>query len=717
MRYLLPLAVALTGAASAQIVLPVNPAANNGGSVGWANFSDFTAAPDWDLRITHMTTASTAAIAANFDIEVFVRAGSGLGGPVAAGPGSDPMGWTSLGTVTATQGAVASGISELIDIPDIFVPRGSTVGVAFRFVVGAGPRYFGTGTPPYGVFSDGSLTVTTGDGRSAPFTTTGSFFSSRGHVGEFRYERASLTITDCVPGAFVDISATGTPLNLSDDGSVDIVTTVGNILFPAGSARVGSNGAVGFAGAAGTALAFTNTSLPGATAFAGAQALLPFWDDVNTVSGLNGNIFWQEIGNTLYVQWNNVDFFGGGIDTATFQVQVHGSGPALAQFVYTDIEGARADGGASATVGYQPGPVAGPHVQYLFDAYDALKNGTVLTLMGAEQVVWTPDLPGAWIDISGSGAPLNLGDDDEVDIPTTVGNALVQAGVARVGSNGAIRFAGSNLALGFGNTALPSTNCFNQEQALAPFWDDFNTVGGTVGNIYWQEIGNTLIVQWDNAGFFNSADTATFQVQVHGNGPVLAQYLYQDVSSVRAGNGNSATIGYQGGGIRNTAQYSFNTASVSNGTVLSLVDARYKVGASYCTPVANSTGTTGQMLLLGSASLTRNNLRLRAQELPQNSFGFFLCSLANGAIPNAGGGVGTICLGGNIGRGVAGGVYNSGGDGAFGGFADLNNLPQPAGSVAAVAGETWHFQAWHRDSVGGTPTSNLTNGVQVQITP
>ncbi|MDC1043609.1 hypothetical protein OAQ71_00120 [bacterium] len=29
------------------------------------------------------------------------------------------------------------------------------------------------------------------------------------------------------------------------------------------------------------------------------------------------------------------------------------------------------------------------------------------------------------------------------------------------------------------------------------------------------------------------------------------------------------------------------------------------------------------------------------------------------------------------------------------------------------AGETWNFTAWHRDAVGGTTTSNFTDGLEV----
>ena len=98
-------------------------------------------------------------------------------------------------------------------------------------------------------------------------------------------------------------------------------------------------------------------------------------------------------------------------------------------------------------------------------------------------------------------------------------------------------------------------------------------MSGTNGNIYWEEVGGTLVIQWERAGFFASTDTATYQMQIHsGSGP-LAQFLYADVSSVRADNGGSATTGYQNGtGTGNDVQWSFNTAgAVGNGTVLSLI--------------------------------------------------------------------------------------------------------------------------------------------------
>lgn len=175
----------LAGVASAQTTIQAHPTANNGGSSGWAIFMDFTSLAG-NLIVTHMQTATSAAAGATFNVETFVRTGTALGGPVGVGPGSSPAGWTSLGVVQGTQGALSSGISQQIDIPDIAIPAGQTVGVAFMVTV-AGPRYFGTGTPPYSVFTDGILQLTTGDARSAPFTPTGSFFTSRALAGSVTY--------------------------------------------------------------------------------------------------------------------------------------------------------------------------------------------------------------------------------------------------------------------------------------------------------------------------------------------------------------------------------------------------------------------------------------------------------------------------------------------------------------------------------------------------
>lgn len=168
------------------ITLPANPGpSNNGGSSGWAMFFDLIAGTR-DITVTQMSTGNTGVASASFSVEVFTRSGTSLGGPVGVGPGSSSAGWTSLGSVPVTQGLTGSGISLIFSLPPILVSAGDTVGVALKFN-GVGPRYVGTGSPPYSIYSDSNITLITGDGRSAPFTTTGSWFASRALCGVIRY--------------------------------------------------------------------------------------------------------------------------------------------------------------------------------------------------------------------------------------------------------------------------------------------------------------------------------------------------------------------------------------------------------------------------------------------------------------------------------------------------------------------------------------------------
>lgn len=140
------------------------------------------------------------------------------------------------------------------------------------------------------------------------------------------------------------------------------------------------------------------------------------------------------------------------------------------------------------------------------------------------------------------------------------------------------------------------------------------------------------------------------------------------------------------------------------------------IGTNYCTAAPNSTGVIGLISAAGTTSRSMNNLRLSAKQLPQDAFGFFLGSLSQGFVPNAGGSDGNLCLGGSVGR-FNDQILNTGGGGRIAINVDLGAVPQPSGFVSASAGQTWHFQAWHRDmSASGSPTSNLSNAIRVVIT-
>ncbi len=138
------------------------------------------------------------------------------------------------------------------------------------------------------------------------------------------------------------------------------------------------------------------------------------------------------------------------------------------------------------------------------------------------------------------------------------------------------------------------------------------------------------------------------------------------------------------------------------------------IGTSYCAANPISTGTTASISAAGSAAAAANDLTLTATNMPTNAFGFFLASQGQGFTMNPGGSQGNLCLGGAIGRYVGPGqIQNSGGAGEISLVIDLTTTPTPTGPVTIQAGETWSFQAWHRDAVAGSATSNFTDGLEV----
>ena len=141
------------------------------------------------------------------------------------------------------------------------------------------------------------------------------------------------------------------------------------------------------------------------------------------------------------------------------------------------------------------------------------------------------------------------------------------------------------------------------------------------------------------------------------------------------------------------------------------------VGTPSCSSTVNSTGAVSCLAGTGSASVGSNNLTLVATGLPAYVFGYFTTSTVQGFVMNPGGSEGNLCLGGSIGRYVgAGQIQQSDAAGRFSLLLDLANTPQPSGSVAISNGETWTFQAWHRDANAAGVTSNLTNGLEVVFT-
>jgi len=140
------------------------------------------------------------------------------------------------------------------------------------------------------------------------------------------------------------------------------------------------------------------------------------------------------------------------------------------------------------------------------------------------------------------------------------------------------------------------------------------------------------------------------------------------------------------------------------------------VGSNYCQAALNSTGTSALITGAGSPVRSANDLVLQCSRLPLNATTFFLVSRSPGFVIQPGGSSGNLCLAGAIGRFIRPGqVQSSGAAGSVQLPLDLAALPQPTGTTPSFAGEAWHFQAWYRDSVGGTSISNFSNGLAVVL--
>ncbi len=126
--------------------------------------------------------------------------------------------------------------------------------------------------------------------------------------------------------------------------------------------------------------------------------------------------------------------------------------------------------------------------------------------------------------------------------------------------------------------------------------------------------------------------------------------------------------------------------------------------ASRCTSVANSTGVPATISHQGSVSVTTNNLRLVASDLPHNQFGIFYYGANPVELPF---GDGYRCVGGQILRFPPQSTQG-------GGVSRLLDLGDPPGQEGRIeAGGTWHFQFWFRDPGAGGSGWNLTDALEI----
>ena len=138
------------------------------------------------------------------------------------------------------------------------------------------------------------------------------------------------------------------------------------------------------------------------------------------------------------------------------------------------------------------------------------------------------------------------------------------------------------------------------------------------------------------------------------------------------------------------------------------------IGTNYCMTNPNSTGMGGSIAAVGSSCVADNDVTLLASNLPVGNFGFFITSQTQGFVPNPAGSEGNLCILGDLGRfNQPGQVMQVDASGNMTLPIDLMQIPTPNGFTAVMAGDTWNFQAWYRDTSAAGLTSNFTDGVEV----
>lgn len=131
--------------------------------------------------------------------------------------------------------------------------------------------------------------------------------------------------------------------------------------------------------------------------------------------------------------------------------------------------------------------------------------------------------------------------------------------------------------------------------------------------------------------------------------------------------------------------------------------------ASYCLTSPNSVGAGARIAHSGSTSETLNDTDLVVTGAPPGQIGIFFYGGGQAQTPF---GQGWLCVGGSIQRLTPPVVVSAAGAGAL--FLDLVGTP-PSDEIDA--GETWNFQFWYRDPVGGGANFNLSDGLRITFCP
>jgi len=159
-----------------------------------------------------------------------------------------------------------------------------------------------------------------------------------------------------------------------------------------------------------------------------------------------------------------------------------------------------------------------------------------------------------WVDISGVGTVIPLGDDDNQG-PFPLGFPFNYYGSVftdiRVCSNGFASFTSTSSSLS--NTTIPSAG--EPNNLLSVFWDDLAPNNGGTVYYYADAANNRFIISWDGVPHFSNYGSLYFQIIINADGTIIYQYESMD----HGGHVVSATIGIENGDGTIGLQYDYNS--------------------------------------------------------------------------------------------------------------------------------------------------------------
>ncbi|MEZ4875905.1 MAG: HYR domain-containing protein, partial [Flavobacteriaceae bacterium] len=211
---------------------------------------------------------------------------------------------------------------------------------------------------------------------------------------------AQYTIDDTDTTPFEDISGTGTPMGLSDDGEANVVMP---FMFDfegtvSADVRIGNNGGLLFGVTTGDLFA-GNAALTSQS-----PRIVPFWDDLDTEQG---DVYYETRGTApnrrFIVQWEDRPHFSGAtnLDPVTFQLVMYETTNEIL-FVYQDVifSNASWNNGASATVGVRTAP---GNYQYSFNT---------ASVFDGDAIRFSPPVPAFNSTMYAVNGGANVGADD-----------------------------------------------------------------------------------------------------------------------------------------------------------------------------------------------------------------------------------------------------------------------------------------------------------------